>query len=509
MVSIMETNKGDLLTVKNLVKYYATVQVLKDVTFQLGRGKVLGICGENGAGKSTLINILGGIIPRNGGEIIFDQKPYAPQNAKGAAASGIAIIHQELNLFSNLTIKENIYMGRMQRRKIPFVLDKRRMSLEAKRNLSLLDDTIDPEWNVEDLSIGQKQMTEIAKAISMDAKLIVFDEPTTSLSETEKAKLFSVIEKLVAKGISIIYISHELDDVFHLCDEIMVLRDGQSVIQRPKSDITKAEVIRNMVGRELTCLADYVEREKGEDIFSIKGLRKAGKFEDVSLAVREGEIVGMFGLMGAGRSEALRAAFGIDAFDAGEVFINGRALSKPTPKDCIESGAAFVTENRREEGLLMRKNITSNLALASIKRFQRKFLLADKKREQVESRKIVERLHVKTYNMNRQIAANLSGGNQQKVVIGKWLMTNPKVMILDEPTKGVDVGAKFEIYNYINDLAVQKSAILMISSEMEELMGICDRILVMCKGRITGEFKREAFSRENLLACALGGEDNA
>lgn len=502
----MDNNHEELLRTENISKNYAAVQVLKGVSITVKRGKILGICGENGAGKSTLINILGGITPKNSGEIIFDTKPYNPKDAKEAIKEGIAVIHQELNLFSNLSVKENIFIGNMQKNRLRIFISRKKMAEDAMKCLSLLDDTIHPDILVEKLAIGQKQMTEIAKALSVNAKLIIFDEPTTSLSTKEKEKLFSVIRQLTSDGMSVIYISHELDDIFGLADEIAVLRDGCSIIQKPKDELTTFEVIKHMVGREMASLISYLERDKGEEIYKLQGLTCPGQFEDINLHICEGEIVGLFGLMGAGRSEVMRAAFGITRVSRGEVYAYGEKMKKLTPERSIRKGIVYLTENRREEGILARKSVTSNLVLANLKIFQRRFMRMDAKGERREAQRMVKLLNIKTHDTDKQLTINLSGGNQQKVVIGKWLMTNPKIIVLDEPTKGVDVGAKFEIYNYINNLAKNKSAILMISSEMEELTGLCDRILVMYRGRITGEVHRDEFSKERLLTHALGRE---
>jgi ribose transport system ATP-binding protein len=348
-------------------------------------------------------------------------------------------------------------------------------------------------------------MVEIAKAIAKNAKIIIFDEPTTSLSNTEKDVLFSIMKDLSSQGISMIFISHALDDVLNQCDEILVLRDGQVIGKQEKTgDVTKESIIKNMVGREMTKLYPYIEKKPGKELFAVKNVSKAGVVENISFNLLAGKIIGMFGLMGAGRSEFANIVFGVDQPDSGEITLNGTLMKHWTPNAWIDSGVAYITENRRDDGLLLPKTVKDNLILVNMYRMKSGFGVLNQKAASEISRQMVDKLQIKTFDSAKQTVRSLSGGNQQKVVIGKWLMIAPKVFILDEPTRGVDVGAKYEIYNHINSLAEDGSAVLFISSEMDELMGVCDSILVMSSGRITGEVQRNDFSQERLMKLALG-----
>jgi ribose transport system ATP-binding protein len=354
--------------------------------------------------------------------------------------------------------------------------------------------------------MGQRQLVEITKAIVGNAGIIIFDEPTTSLSPKEKNKLFEIMKKLKTEGKSIIFISHILEDVFEHCDEILVLRDGQAIAQKPVEELTFAEVVKMMVGRDLNNIYPSVAKEIGNVVFEGKDISSAGRFDKVSISLREGEIVGMFGLMGAGRTEYLRCLFGLDPIESGEVFFMGDRIEKLSPENCTKLGMAFITENRREEGLLMPKTVSENIVLTSLSELSRgSFGFMSSVGEKKTTAEMVEELKVRTYDPERQAVINLSGGNQQKVVLSKWVTRRPKVFLLDEPTRGVDVGAKFEIYNIINDLAKEKSALLMVSSEMDELTGMCDRILVMSGNRLTADFPKGGYDQEKIMLKAIGG----
>ncbi len=479
------------------------MKVLRDVDITLSnKGSILGLVGENGAGKSTLMNILAGVCPRDSGEIVLEGQPYSPKNAKDADLAGISLIHQELNLFLNMTIAENMYLSVAPGSKIGF-LSYRVMNREAKKVLSHLGLNLNPGTVADNLSMGMRQMVEIAKAIAREAIIVVFDEPTTSLSDREKKHLFTIIRQLSRKGISMIYISHTLDDVIALCDEVAVLRDGAVIGQKPIEEIRKEEMISMMVGRKLDHLFPYVEKDCGETILRIENLCQWHTLRNISFSLKAGEIVGLFGLVGAGRSELARAVYGVDPIESGIVYFKEKPVLHPHPEWWIKNGMAFVTENRREEGLLMPKSVRENLVLANLQNMRKQFGKMDTKREDRDSDSVIKRLDIKTYDKRQQTARMLSGGNQQKVVIGKWLLTDPRVFVIDEPTRGVDVGAKFEIYNHINKLAKNGSAILFISSEMEELIGVCDRIMVMCSGALTGELLRKDFNQEKLLTLAI------
>ena len=379
------------------------------------------------------------------------------------------------------------------------------MTREASRVLTRVGIRLKPSTLMDELSMGQQQLVEIAKALAKKTRIMVFDEPTTSLSTAEKKHLFSIIRELSAAGISIIYISHNLDDVLDLCGEVAVIRDGNVMCQSPISEMTKSRMISLMVGRKLDQLFPFVEKRLGETVVEAKEIRQGRTLRDISFSLRRGEIAGLFGLMGAGRSELARAIYGLDPIEAGEMSFKGLPVKRPSPEWWIANGMAYITENRREEGLLLSKTVKENLVLASLRHLAELFGAVDTKAEEREATSAIEQLSIKTFDKSRQTVQTLSGGNQQKVVIGKWLLTEPEVLIADEPTRGVDVGAKQEIYNHINEMARNGCAVLFISSEMEELIGVCDRIMVMCDGAVTGEVSRDAFSQDAILALAIRG----
>ena len=493
-----------VLHLKDVGKNFSGVEVLKNVSFQLGDKKILGIVGENGSGKSTLMNIIGGVFPASSGSLELLGKTYRPKNPDDAQKSGIAFIQQELNLFTNLSIAENIFIDNDFGKKLGFISFPK-LYEEAKKILETLNVKVNPHSLIRDMPMGIRQMVEIAKAMSKKARIVIFDEPTTSLSNHEKEALFSIINDLSANGVSMIYISHVLDDVLRLCDEIIVLRDGQVILEQEKTaNITKDTIIKNMVGREMSSLYPYVDKKPGEELFSVKEITKYGVVDSVSFKLMANKIVGMFGLMGAGRSELANILFGVDKADSGTITMKGVVKKNRSPRKWIQDGVAYLTENRRDDGLLLPKSVYENLILVNLDNMKSRFGILDRNMAHAYSAKIQDKIHIKTYSLDKQTIGSLSGGNQQKTVIGKWLMVAPKVFILDEPTRGVDVGAKYEIYTHINTLANEGSAILFISSEMEELMGICDSIIVMSHGKITGELERGDFSQEKLMRLAIG-----
>jgi ribose transport system ATP-binding protein len=496
-----------LFECESISKSFFGATVLRDVGFTLEAGQVLGLVGENGAGKSTLMNILGGVLAADIGQMRLFGESYTPGNPAEASARGIAFIHQELNLFTNLSICENLFITSFPRRRIAGIpwINRTRLREATSRLLDLVELPIDPEILVERLSPGERQLVEIAKALSVDARLIIFDEPTTSLSARESAHLFGIIERLRSEGRSLVYISHVLEDVLRLVDEILVLRDGEIVGRGSKSQFDLGQLIALMVGRQIEQL--YPPRcsvPSQEVALELKEVSQPGIVENVSFQLYKGEILGIAGLMGSGRSELARIAFGLETHARGTILLNGRPLSPHTPKECVRRKIAFLTENRREEGLLMEWDVARNLALVqtpfyirSPLRLIRDAVLLGRvaaTAEQVRlDAKILQGLAVKS----------LSGGNQQKVVLGKWLVENPAVFVLDEPTRGIDVGTRYEVYKIINQLASGGTALLVISSEIEELMGLCDRILVMCRGEIAASFMRDQFDREAILRSAL------
>ena len=494
-----------VLQASSIEKSFFGVKVLQHVSFTLREGQVLGLIGENGAGKSTLMNILGGVLAADAGELRLLGQPYAPRNPREAAHQGIAFIHQELNLFTNLSIAENIFINGFPRyRGLPFI-NKRAARGRVRQLLEMVDLQVSPDTPVERLSPGERQLVEIAKALNSDARIIIFDEPTTSLTVRETERLFALIERLRAQKKSMIYISHILGDVQKYCDEVMILRDGEMVRTAQRGELTIHEMISLMIGRNIEQLyPERVAAPTSEPVLEVRDLSQSGIVADINFTLHKGEVLGLFGLMGSGRTELARILFGLDPFERGEIVLNGKIRRRFTPQASIKQGMAFVTENRREEGLLMDISIAENMALVSLPNFARRGLrFIDRVRLYAEVDQFGRNLHIKSNSLERQAVKSLSGGNQQKVVLGKWLMSRPSVFILDEPTRGVDVGAKYEIYTIMNDLAAQGTGVLVISSEIEELIGICDRILVMSNGEIQNSFAREDFDQENILHSAF------
>ncbi|MCF3936524.1 sugar ABC transporter ATP-binding protein [Acuticoccus sp. M5D2P5] len=491
-----------LLRFDDLSKSFFGVSAVDGVTLDVPEYGVLGLIGENGAGKSTLMNMVGGVVEPSGGRMLWRGEPYAPRDAAEASARGVAFIHQELNLFFNLTVAENLFVDGFPKR---FgLIDRGAIRRRAAELMEALDLDVSPDALIEDLSAGERQLVEIAKALHRDADLIIFDEPTTSLTPRETVRLFEVIGRLKAQGKTIIYISHVLGDVAALCTHIAVLRDGTLVEAAPAEAFTIPRMIHAMIGRELSGLFPArTARPAEETVFSVAALSQPGVIEDVSFEIKGGEILGLFGLMGSGRSELARILFGLDSHQGGAIAIDGRPLSGGA-RERIAAGLAFVTEDRRAEGLMMDAPIADNLSLVSIARFGRTpFAMIDTEAVEADTAAIADQVRLKAGNIRRQPAKSLSGGNQQKVVIGKWLMQNPRVFILDEPTRGVDVGAKYEIYVLADRLAAAGGAVLFISSEIEELMGVCDRILVMSQGEIVGGFDAPPFEQSAILSMAF------
>ncbi len=492
-----------MLKMTDIKKSFFGVNVLHGINYDLLKGEIHGLVGENGAGKSTLMNIIGGVLKNEDGHMEIDSTLYDPISPKFATDSGVLFIHQELNLFSNMTVAENMFIdgyptgfaGKINYKKIRTL---------ATEYIQKYDLPVTPDTKIGTLPMGTRQIIEIAKALMKKARIIIFDEPTTSLSHREKEKLFSTIRQLKASGISIIYISHILEDVFDLCDRVSVLRDGMIIGTRTREKLHKQEIIKMMVGRELD--QEYVtfeQRAIGETLLKATGLRQGNMVKDVSVELRSGEIVGLYGLMGAGRTEFVRTLFGVDKKDSGDVFINGEKIEKLSPSLCVGKGMAFITEDRREEGLFMAKSVKDNMIIVKLKDILGKFGIINRKQEQSLVKSAIGSLSVRVGDYNIQPINNLSGGNQQKVVFGKWVLMEPRIFIMDEPTRGVDVGAKFEIYSIIVDMAKKGCSVLMVSSEIEELIGVCDRILVMNKGRISGEIVRPEFNKETIVNLAL------
>lgn len=492
-----------ILEMVGIEKSFPGVKALEDVRLTVKRGTVHALMGENGAGKSTLMKILVGMLSKDAGEIYFDGEKLESTNVRAILEKGISMIFQELNPIPYMTVAENIYIGREPKQGRSFLIDRKKMTSDAAELLRSLDlSDIDPEKKLISLSIAQMQMVEIAKAVSYGSKLIIMDEPTSSLTQAECDKLFKIIARLKAQGVSFIYISHKMDEIYRISDEITVMRDGQYICTKEVCDISSDELISSMVGRKISALYPKQDVEIGETALSVRNLTKNGKFYDVSFDVKKGEILGFSGLVGAGRSEVMEALFGYEPADSGEIYIGGVKRQISSPRDAIKYKLAFLTENRKETGIFQPLNIIDNIIMPSIGSYRRGVLLDKGKIEQVCTREI-RRFRIKTPNLNF-IINNLSGGNQQKVLLARWMATEPSVLILDEPTRGIDVGAKAEIYQYMSELAAQGKAIIMISSEMPEIIGMCDRVVVMHEGRISGVLNRGELRQESIMRCATG-----
>lgn len=496
-----------LLRIRNLNKSFFGVRVLRDVGFELKRAKVLGLVGENGSGKSTTMNILGGILQKDAGSIELDGKEISPQNSSEAQALGIAFIHQELSLFPNLSIEENIFLDHFPliSRHLPFI-DRRRMREQARNALKLVDLNVSPRTLVSRLPQGERQLVEIVKAITREARLIIFDEPTTSLTSREAERLFSIIERLRSQGISIIYISHILGDVMKLCDDIVVLRDGQVVAAEPRQNLQVEQLITLMVGRTIDQLfpSRPPNPPSSRSVLSVKSVSQPGIVKDISFDLHAGEVLGVSGLMGSGRSELARIIFGLDDYTSGDIFVDGARLRNLRPREAMARGIAFLTEDRRGEGLMMEASISDNIVLPSLPSYASgaaNFIHPPQLGQLAQQ--MAERVQINTRSVERTLARTLSGGNQQKVVIAKWLLRQPSIFILDEPTRGIDVGAKYEVYKIVNEMVSGGAAVLFISSEIEELIGMADRIMVIGRGEVRGFYDRQDFNRETLMSAAL------
>jgi rhamnose transport system ATP-binding protein len=486
---------------EHAAKSFGAVRALEDASLELYPGETHGLVGENGAGKSTLVKILSGVHRPDGGVLRINGQEVVIPSPAAARDAGIAVIYQEPTLFPDLTVAENVFMGRQPLRA------GRRIDTEAmhRRVLELLAPLgvrLDPERIARGLSIADQQVVEIAKALSLDARVIVMDEPTAALSAYEVERLFRVVELLRASGAAVLFISHRLEEVFLVCQRVTVMRDGRRVLSRPLAGLTSDDLVRAMVGRDLVERERAGKAEHGSVVLKVDRLTREGVFVDVSFEVHSGEIVAMAGLVGAGRSEVARAIFGIDRYDAGQVRVNGRPLKKSAPAAAMASGVGLVPEDRRLQGLVMEMSIGGNIALASLQRLRR-FGLVRRSAEHRYAREWAIRLRLR-YGRFSQSVSTLSGGNQQKAVLAKWLSRNPRLLIVDEPTRGIDVATKSEVHQLLVELAKQGVAVLMISSELPEVLRVADRVLVMREGRLVGEFTHEQASEESIVASATG-----
>ena len=492
----------ELLRMEGITKQFPGVLALNGVSLTVKRGTVHALMGENGAGKSTLMKCLFGVYAKDGGRILLRGREVNFKSSKEALLSGVAMVHQELNQAMSLSVMDNMFLGRFPKasRLLPFTSDKR-LYEETKKVFSELDIDIDPKVKIEELSVSKRQMIEIAKAVSYNAEVIVFDEPTSSLTENEADKLFEIIENLKRRGCGIIYISHKMDEILRISDEITVMRDGQKIETRAASDITTDEIIRLMVGRTLSERYPEKSTKPKEALLEINNLTSLESgIKDIKLTVRSGEILGIAGLDGSGRSELLETIFGLWNKDEGKITLRGKEIKNSSPREAIRNGFALVTEERRATGIFGILSITANTVISSLKRYRNGPILSKKKMNEITDESI-NRLRVKTPG-NKTKIESLSGGNQQKVILGRWLLTSPIIMMLDEPTRGIDVGAKYEIYKLIIELASSGKGIIVVSSEMGELLGICDRIAVMSGGRISGILEREDATQEKIMELA-------
>ncbi|MDX1995908.1 MAG: sugar ABC transporter ATP-binding protein [bacterium] len=493
-----------ILQLAHISKRFPGVQALKDVQFDVRPGEVHALLGENGAGKSTLIKIISGVHKPDEGTLMLDGSPAAFSSPREAQQRGIATIYQELSLYPELTVAENIFIGHAPRRKVgPFdVLDWRAMNTRAGETLASLNiHDLDVRSKIGTLSVGKRQRVEIAKALSQNARILIMDEPTAALTEADVERLFEIVRLLRMRGVGVVYISHRLNEVFELADRVTVLRDGQYVATRQVKDVTERDLIGMMVGRTIDELFPKLPSTPGEVVLEVKNLSRPPITRDISFQVRAGEIVGLAGLVGSGRSELAQVIFGIAPAHAGEIRLNGRAVKIKSPADAINLGIAYVPEDRGTQGLVRQMVIRENVSLAMLREMSRMTFIKNRAEGQA-ARRAIEQLSIRAYGPE-MVVNKLSGGNQQKVVVSKWLARQPKLLIMDEPTRGVDVGAKAEIHRLISELATRGMAILMISSELPEILGMSDRVLVMREGRIAAEFPREQCTQETIGAAMM------
>lgn len=492
---------ANIIEMKGIGKAFSGVPVLKGTDFFLQKGEIMALMGENGAGKSTLMRILTGIYPMDAGEILYDGTPVAFKNAKEAAAAGIQIIHQEFNLFPNLSVMENIFLDNPSTTRHGLV-DWKQAQQRAQELVRSIGGEFDVRAKVSTLTVQNQQIVEIVKALATDAKVLIMDEPTSALPENEVQNLFRTIRALKQRGVAIIYVSHRLGEIFEICERITVLRDGVSVAQKTTEELTQAEVINLMVGKDVGKLYPKLQSQPGDEVLSVKRLRDAdGVVREASFSVRAGEILGLYGLIGSGATECPEMIFGLVPHTEGEIRVKGVSLSKLTVPEAIDKGIAYVPSDRHRQGIVRQLSVRFNISLSILKRISRHSLIRRKQEDEVVE-EYIRKLQIKCAG-DEQILNTLSGGNQQKVVISKWLATQPHVLILNDPTRGVDVGAKAEIYRIISELSASGMGVVITSSDIDEILGMSDRILVFKKGRITQEVTREEATMQGLLAAAV------
>jgi ABC-type sugar transport system ATPase subunit len=492
------TVAGPVIEMRGIAKRFPGVQALQNVSLDLRRGEVHAIVGENGAGKSTLMKILAGVYLADDGEVLLRGQPMSFANPREAIQAGISTIHQELNLIPNLTVGENIMLTR-EPIKGRFV-DDRALYAQAERALRDLEIDLPARALVSDLTVAKQQMVEIAKALSLEADVVIMDEPTSSLTERETDVLFEIIKRLTVRGVAILYISHRMEEIFSIADRVTVLRDGHLVATTSITEVTPPALISMMVGRELTSLYPDKHGEIGSPLLEVRNLKPRGSTGTVSFTLHRGEILGFAGLVGAGRTEVMRAIFGADPTEGGEIMLEGQPIRISSPADAIGLGLAFVTEDRKQQGLVLGMTVRENISMVALPKLSGSGFI-DQVAETQLARASIPRFDIRTPSMEQEVV-NLSGGNQQKVVLAKWLAIKPKLLILDEPTRGIDVAAKAEIHNLIAQLAAEGIGILLVSSELPEVLGMSDRVLVMREGRIMGEFRRGEATQEAVMNLA-------
>ncbi len=490
------------IEMRGIDKSFGSNQVLKQAGFTLESGEVHALMGENGAGKSTLMKILTGVYTKDAGTVLVDGKEVNYKNPQEAEKAGIVFIYQELNVMFDLTVEENLFMGKEIHGKFG-ICDRKAMQKKAREALNTLGVDISPKTVMSELSVGQQQMVEICKALMADAKVIIMDEPTAALTQSETVALFKVIESLRKKGVSMVYISHRMEEIFELCDRITVLRDGSYIGVKNIPETNMNEIVKMMIGREIGERYPSRDVKIGKEVLKVKGLTRKGTFHDVSFSVRAGEVLGVSGLMGAGRTEIMQAIFGNLSYESGSIEIDGKEVKISNPRQAMEQGIGFITEDRKTEGLMLDKSIRENISLCNLGRISKSSVIS-KEAEKNMVAEAIKDLHIKCFGPYHE-CNNLSGGNQQKVVLAKWILTNPKILILDEPTRGVDIGAKKEIYSIINKLAAQGVAIIMVSSELPEVLGMSDNIMVVREGEVRGIISYEEANQERVMTLATGG----
>lgn len=491
------------ILMKDIQKSFGSNRVLVGAGMELKTGEVHALMGENGAGKSTLMKILTGVYTKDSGQVLVDGKEVAYKSPTEAEKNGIVFIYQELNVLYDLTVEENLFLNKEIKGTFGICKTKE-MQKKAKEALDNLGVEISPKAVMSTLSVGQQQMIEICKALMVDAKVIIMDEPTAALTEKETRTLFKVIKGLKEKGVAVVYISHRMEEIFEICDRITVMRDGEYIGTKNTSDTSMEELVRMMIGREIGERYPQRSSKIGDVVLETEGLGLDGVFDNVSFQVRAGEVVGFSGLMGAGRTEIMHSLFGNAPLQRGKIKIDGKEVKIKSPEDAIKLGIGFITEDRKIEGLMLDKSIRENISLTNLGPISKNSVIK-KGTEMKFSQKGIEDFNIKCFGAET-LAGNLSGGNQQKVVLAKWILKNPKILILDEPTRGVDIGAKKEIYNVINELAKEGVAIIMVSSELPEVLGMSDRIVVVREGQITGIVNKEEANQENIMTLATGGK---